>query len=428
NEQKDFLNNYHSQFLNYHNASRRFFANPELNFSEASLPNKDGSELIIKSLTPVSSNNISVPIYINYLNDAVSEAEEQLQKHYHSDQADEQIRKSAREGSDLQLKMDIVFGMDAYYFGNFIEHLTITESEILKFYHDLLQSEKLVKKKNTNAYILLRLQNPGIKPDLSYAENVEVLRVNYHKETAEETEEYFRDEKIDLNELFFGDMYNLLDNSIILAEEAKQYWYNNKLTVDNFEFFTDKGFEKSLLTGLFDTLKTSFDKHQMTRRIAEEIRGYVDVQKRIEKAEDMIAHISAGIINEYVTTFGWKYYSDAEKNKMYETNSANKLNLKFPAEQESFQTIQKVAEGDTNEMTLEKLVEYMDNLNENLSKNPVDKDIIKYVPMVKNYQKWSEMMKIAFIANCDIPTYNIEANKVLHDLQNKMKEFKFSIS
>jgi len=379
-------------------------------------------------LIPVSDNNISVPIYINYLNDAVSEAKTHLQKHYHSDQADEQIRKSAKEGSDLQLKMDIVFGMDAYYFGNFIEHLTITESEILKFYHDLLQSEKLVKKKNTNAYILLRLQNPDISPDLSYAENVEVLRVNYNKQTAEETEEHFREkEKIDLNELFFGDMYNLLDNSIILAEEAKQYWYANKLNVDNFSFFIDKGFEKSLLTGLFETLQTSFDKHKMTRMIAEEIRGYVDVQKRIEKAEDMIAHITAGIINEYVNTFGWAYYSEAEKQKMYATNTANNLNLKFPATEEKFHTIQKVSDGESSEMTLEKLIEYMDNLNENLSKNPVDKDIIKYVPMVKNYQKWSELMKIAFIANCDIPTYNMEANKVLSELLDRIRKFNFSI-
>ena len=426
---EEYNKNYREKFLEYHNSNKKFFRNPSLNFNEASIPNKDGSELIIKNLMPLSSNKVFVPIYINHLNGALTEARSKLKKHYHSDKADEQIKKAAKEGSDLQLKMDIVFGMDAYYFGSFIEHLTISESEVLKFYHDLLQSEKLVKKKDTNTYILLRLMNPGIKAELSYEENLEVLRLNYNKDSAEETEKHFKEsEKIDLNELFYGDMYNLQNNSIILAEEARDYWYKTKLNLENFSFFTGMGFDKTLLTRLFETMQTSFEKHHLTKAIAEEIRNYVDVQKRIEKAEDMIAHITAGIINEFVNSVGWTYYPETEKEKFAETNRVNSLNLKLPNEQETFNAIERISGDDPTQMSLEKLIDYMDNLNENLSRRPIDKEVISYVPMVKNYQRWSELMKVAFISNCDIPTYNIEANNKLAKILDKIEGYNFSIA
>ncbi|MCC5944870.1 MAG: hypothetical protein JJT94_08035 [Bernardetiaceae bacterium] len=426
-EQEDFHKRYFDKFVEYHKNENRFFPNPEMNFEEASTVNKDGSELIIKNLVPVSSNTVSVPIYLNILNKSLEKAQAELDKHYHSDKADEQIRDAARIGSELQLKMNIVFGLDAFYFGSFVEHLTVSEDEIIEFYHVLLRSEKLVRKKDTNQYILIRARSPRITSDKTFTENLEVLRQDYNRDSLEETEQFFvENEGIDLNELFYGDLHNLQNNSLILAENAKDYWIEKKLNPDKFEYFIEKGFNKNLLERLFDNLKVSFKKLKISKKIASEIREFVDVNQRIDMAEDMIAHITAGKINEFVNSVGWSYYSDEEKFKIKETNKANNLNLTIPEDKEMFYSLEKTDElAEENRMSVERLIDYMDNLNENLSRRPIDLETIKYVPMIRNYQRWSELMRISFIANCDIPTYNVEANQELGQILDKLKNFKY---
>jgi hypothetical protein len=409
--------------------NRAHFQDPARSWQEFTDLNKDGTQFIIENLTPVSTNRIRTRRYVNLLNDYRDKASKTISHHYRSSEADAQIKKAAKEGSDLQLKMDIVFGADAYYFGNFIEHLTLSETEVLKFFHDLLRSDKLIRKQETNKYILLRAQNPDITPDLSYDQNVEILRRNYNKTSTEETLQYFQEkEGIDLNELFYGDLYNLQNNSLILAEEAMNYWFDHKLTIEQFTQFVDLGFDKGMLSRLFENLKLSFTRSKLTKHIAKEIRTYVDVSKRIDTAEDMIAHITAGIINEFVTSVGWSYYSDAEKLKIRESNKANQLNLTIPNDEEVFKSMERVTDTETQLMSVEKLIDYMYELNDRLSRIPIEQETLEYVPMIKNYQRWSELMKISFIANCDIPNYNIEANKLLGNILERIQRYQFQIS
>lgn len=424
-----FYDDYKNKFVEYHNSKNLFFENPETAFLEASKPNQDGSEYIIKNLIPVSSNKVSVPIYLNVLNDAVAKLNNELGKHYHSSDSEERLRKSARDATSIQLKMDIVFGLEAYYFGSFIEHLTLTESEIVTFYHDLLVNRIMVEKKDTSAYVLLRISNKGLNPDKDFDKNLTILMNNYHFGSLEETKKHFEEgENIDLKELFYGGTSNLKENSTVLAEAAREYWFETKLNPDNFQVFIDKGLEKEMLVKLFDNLKVSYDKKvKMTNRVASQIRHFVDVEKKIDKAEDMVAHITAGLINEFVTSFGWSFYSDDEKRKLKEAEKNSNLRLSIPNDAELFHSLERINEPHNERMSVEYLLDYMNDLASNLNKIPIDEKAIEHVPMIKNYKRWSELMKISFIANNDIPTYNIEANKKLGVILEKIKEYNFKL-
>jgi hypothetical protein len=424
--QEDFYQNYKKQFIEYHQKNNQFFENPEENFLEASTPSKDGSELIIKNLVPVASNMVSVPIYINVLNGALQDTKTELAKHYHSDSGDAQIQKASVEGSEIQARMNSVFGLDAYYFGSFIEHLTISENEIVGFYHELLQSTKLVRKKDLNKYILFRANSPRLSTDKSFEENLQVLAEDYRRASLEDAKAFFTEnEGLDLEELFYGNLHDLQNNSQILADEARNHWITRKLDTNRFSFFIEKGLDKGLLTKLFDNMIVSFDKLKITRHIAQEIRDYVDGPKKIEEARDMMAHITAGKINEFVTSMGWSYYSHNEKQKIRETQASNNLNLRIPTEQEVFEVLEKTVEADAPQMSLEKLIDFMDNLNERLNDRPLDTQTLQYTPMVKNYQRWSELMRISFVTNCDIPTYDIQANQKLGAILDKLKDYSF---
>lgn len=427
-QRKAYMDGLKQSFANYE-FNKAHFYDPKRSWEEFTSLNKDGSQYIIENLTPVATNEIRSLRYINLLNMFKQKAMQQIEHHFHSDESDEQIRRASKEGSDLQLKMDIVFGADAFHFGNFIEHLTVSENEILKFFHELLRSEKLIRKQETNKYILLRIQNPQLSVDKSYEENLEVLRRNYNKDTSQETEYYFVEvEKIDLQELFFGDLYNLQNNSLILADEARDYWFNTKLTLENFAEFIALGFDPNMLEKLFDNLKITFNRLKINKEIAKEIRNYVDVSKRIDRAEDMVADITAGKINEFVNSVGWTYFSEAERQKIRETNLANNLNLRVPQDEEVFQSMERISENAGARMSVEALIDLMYELNDKLNERPIDRETLQYVPMIRNYQRWSELMKISFIANCDIPNYNVEANKILGDILNKMKQFNFQLT
>lgn len=423
-DRKEYMDGLHQSFINYP-FNKEHFYNPAKSWTEFTDLNQDGSRYIIENITPIASNAIRTNRYINLAREYREKAVKKLGSYYKSDKADEQIRTAAKTGSEIQLKMDIVFGLDAYYFGSFVENLTILENEVLEFYHVLLRSEKMVEKKDTNKYILLRAQNTEISTEKTFEENLEVLQSNYNKSNAEETRKHFEEtEGIVLQELFFGELYNLKNNSVILAEEARDYWFKTKLNTANFSSFVELGFDKQLLENIFENFKINFDRLKLTTEIAKEIRAFVDVTKRIDNAEDMIAHITAGIINEFVNSVGWTYYPKGEKQKIAATNDANKLNLILPDEQSGFEALERTSANGNGSMTMEKLIDYMDSLTENLSKNPIDRETIKYVPMIKNYQRWSNLMRASFIANCDIPTYDLKANEALGKTLEKFNEIK----
>lgn len=429
-EQKQFHETYFKKFVDYHKTKQQFFEDPEMNFLEASTPNKDGSELIIKNLVPVASNTVSVPIYEDVLLKTFAEINEILKEEYHDEDADKQIKEAHSEGGKIQAYMNKIFGKDAFYFGDFIEKLSITEKEIYELNHTLLRDIVLIKNSNIRDILFYRESSPRLvlgqkKTDDLYKSNLEILRQDYAQPTTKATEELFQKLDIDLDELFFGE-FNIPNKSDSLAEAAKLYWFETKLKSDRFKYFVELGFDQALLEKLLANLKINFDKIRMPKIIAQNIGTYVDVDKKVDEAEDMIAHITSGIINEYVNSVGWSFLEEEEKKKIQDTNIANNLSLQIPDDEDIFVSLDKVADS-SDRMSVEKLIDFMDELNENLEKTPLDMETIKAVPMIKNYRRWRELLKISFIANCKIPTYDINANRQLGEILELMKKYNFSI-
>jgi len=408
---------------------KTFFKDPVETWEHTSTPQNDGSKFIISSIKEISGNALRTKRYLEICMEAKQMVETELNKYYHSDEADGQIRKAAKDGAEIHAVMNIIFGKDAYQFGNFIEHFTVSERNIFEYYHEKLKDILLVQAPAPKAYQLIREGTPGLDSAKSFDENVEVLRKQYHHATAQEVQDFYKKKDIDLNELFYGGLNNLKNSSDVLAEGARDYWFKSKLSIENFSDFIKLGFEEHQVERLLDNLKTSFDeKLHLTKIIAANIRSYVDNLKSIDLAEEMIAHITAGIINEFVNSVGWSFFSDVEKNKIEETNTINNLNLILPDSEDIFHSIEKTDSTESNALTIEKLINFMDNLNENLNRIPLDIETVKNVPMIKNYRRWRELMKISFIANCNIPTYNVEANHLLGGILNKIRLANFTLN
>jgi hypothetical protein len=414
---QDYFNKLKESFLKFPFVIDHF-KNPKLSWDESAMPNKDGSDLIIERLTSVSTNEVRTYRFINLLNECKENAYEIIEKHYHSDKSDEQIKTAARTGADIHANMNMVFSKNPYHFGRFIKSFMISESSIYNFYHEQLKNLDLITKTNLNQYIYFRESSPELSNKKSYQENLEVLKNTYHLRDLAEVESYFKEKEVDLNELFYGELNALKNNSLTLAEGLRSFWFDTYLQSDRFKTFIDDGFSKSSLDKLLENIRINFTKQRIVYTIADHIKYYVDRYDKINQAEEMIADISAGLINKFVNSVGWLFYSENEVEKIIATSNANDLKLVLPVGSSKFEAM--------SETDLNKLFEDIEHLNENLSQTPPNEEAIKNVPVIRQYRRWRDMMKVSFIANCDIPTYNVEGNRKLGALLDKIRVYKFS--
>jgi hypothetical protein len=409
----DYLEKLKDSFLDFDFVQNHFW-DPEETWTESAEMNKDGSELIIRNLTKVSNNIARTQKFIRELEAITKSIKQEMAKHHHSDDLDIEIKKSHQLAKQVQGDIDIVFGRHPYAFGRFIRKLTLRESNVYNLYKETLTTIEPIDKKTINEYILLRQANPELSIKKSYQENLDVLKQKYGLATDEEAEQYFKERNIILKELFYGDAYRLKSASLVLAEKLRDYWYAQNLRIDHYVTLLESGFTASSLESLFENMKQNFKASSIAEKIAHEIREYVDRYDKVEEAIEMISDISSGIINKFITSLGTAYYSKAKWEQLQTTSQANDLALSFHYSEPKT----KFVENDE----VSSLFDNMDRYDEYISQVSVDNAVVDKFPNIHNIARWRELMKIAFISTCDIPTYDPMANAALGEVLEKTKK------
>lgn len=202
----------------------------------------------------------------------------------------------------------------------------------------------------------------------------------------------------------------------MLAEGVLELWFQ-RFTEKRFEFILDHGLNPQSLQNLFDNLRVSTKKHELHERIANEIRDYVDRIDKIDEIIFMVADISAGIINRYFNSMGWDYYGTDVKERVLKANDENVLGLKFDRLENALNY--------TRNEEISSLFDKMKEYNEEMNKPVPNREVINRYPNFWNFNRWSELLKISFVANCDIPTYDVKANQALGEIIEKLEDYKF---
>ena len=419
----DFMDTFQKLFMDS-SLVARFFADKSLAWNESSTPGKDGADLIIKNLEMVANNHTRTLRYITIIDQCKRAVLQEMNKFHHSDKADEQIRKAVMQCGELTMAMDTLFDIDKIYtslFGKFIERISLAEQEIYRHFHNKIRGGVPKENGNDKPHHLIYERAQGISKDKTYEENLEILRKSYSFATAADTERHFEEMNIDLHRFFYQRSGGLDNKSDILANEARAFWFDNKLKPENFQYFLDMGLKEAYLENLFRNLRVSFDKLKITDVIASQIRSYVDRYNRIDAAEDMIAHITAGVINEFVSSLGWTYFSQAEKEKVASIKPViADLTFDLPLEEEVFKPVDR--------SSLEELYGILREINEDNKNNKrLDPSKTRYIPMIKNYKKWTGLLKVLFISNCDIPVYDPVANQKIGEALALVEQHEFSV-
>lgn len=391
---------------------KRHFEKPENSWDRAASINEDGTQLILDKLT-FAANNINLARHEKTLNELKSLIESIilfLKEYYNSpDKAESLLRAIATAGS-IQANLDIAFGRDPYFFGSMMRELMLKNSDVYNLYLGKIRDIERRDVINMDKYSAIRMNVPELNPNENFDMNLECLRKHYEKRTIKECQDFFENEQgIDLNELFYGNNARVKSFSQVLAKELETFWFEDYMLRNQQNL--SEIVSKAGLQEIQDMLRRLYEKLNITEIIAERIRRYVDGYRNIEDVYEMIADISAEMINKFINTVGLEYYNESNYNDLKKA-SENINGLSWEHNELQFEKNSK------NEVA--ELITQMGNLPELLNQNPLPKQKLKFLPNYRNYIMWYDLLKAGFVTSSGVPNYDPIANEKLGAI---IKEF-----
>ncbi len=396
---------------------QRHFANSSESWDRAASINEDGTKLIIDKLS-IATANIKLAREEKILTDLYELAQLiliELQKYYHSADKDAELQKAKSIAGDIQLKLDMAFKGDGIkLFGHMINEFLLDEGSVYKLFRQKLDE---IERRDVNMgkYNTIRINVPELNPNDLFDQNVERLFIHYEKKTEEQRQQFLtklESEGIDLQELFYGNNDRIKNYSQQLSDTLIEFWLQD--ITHNEKPVTKQILTESALQDILDMFQKLYKKLGINKIIAEKIRSYVDRFNKIESAYEMIADISAEILNKCIVTVGMDLFNASDFQDLEKANEKNNLGLTFIKKEDHNLKISKEEVGD--------LFYTIDNLQTLVQENP---EAIKNLPSYSNYQDWYNNLKIGFVSVCDIPNYDIQANERLGAIISECETIKY---
>lgn len=402
-------------FLDY-DFVKLHFENPIESWDEAASINKDGTNLIIEKLTVAAKNinNAFREKANRELNEISQKVLTELQKYFHSNDKDEDLQKAKSTAGNIQFILDTAFRADGIkHYGQLMKELMIDEGSVLELYRKTVDNIEHRDFIHLDKYSTYRQKVPVLNDDIveTYFER---LCLHYEK-TSEEQKQVFQAEleglHIDLNELISKNSDLIRDNAQQLAEALIEYWFgyinlNDKHTIQ--QIFAQEG--NPALQEITDMFQKLFKKLGISKRIAEKIKSYVDGNNKSDLPYEIVADISAELLNKCINTIGFEYLDESALNDLKQANQQNNLGL--------------ILEQNNNpkENSLEELFTRIENWTDIIQSKPEE---MKTLPSYRNYLEWYNRLKVGFVSVCDIPNYDVTANASLGKIIADSKSINF---
>ena len=412
----DFRKNLRQSFIEYPFV-KQHFENPAESWDEAAGINKDGTKLIIDKLT-IAANNIDAARrekIIRELNTILTETIKLLNDNYNSPDKAESLLKAVRTAGKMQGKLDVAIGKNPYFFGTMMKELMLNNTNVYDLYIEKIRDIERRDIVNMDKYVGIRNRVPELSPNDSFEANLERLRLCYAMQTLKECQDFFEQEEgIDLNELFYGNAERVKNFSQVLADALEVYWFEdymleNRQNLAN--IFSEEG-----LQNVQDMLRRLFNKLQISKIIAERIRHYVDGYRNIEDVYEMIADISAEIINKFINSVGLEYFDESNFNDLKKARENIEGELIWEHNDLQDET--------NNKEDIAELITDMGNLPELLNQNPPSEKA-KRLPNYRSYIVWSDLLMAGFVTASGVPDYDPIANERLGKIIEQCETIKY---
>jgi len=409
----NFSTDLRQSFLDY-DFIKRHFANPAESWDEAASINKDGTKLIIDKLT-ISANNINparMAKMLTELNEIAQSILTELLKHFHSNDKDVELQKAKNIAGDIQFKLATAFSADKIKnYGQLMKELMLDESTVIELFRKKVDALDYRDVVNMDIYSAYRIEVPVEKDDT--AEKYFERLCDRYEKTTDERKLEFRAEleanHIDLGELIKGNSDLIKNNAQQLAEALLEYWFEY-IALNDKHIVQQILAQDASLDNIKDMYQKLFKKLGLAKRIAEKIRRYVNGYNKTDLPYEIVADISAELLNKCINSVGFEYLDESEINDLRQANEQHNLRLIL------------VNNTDPTENSIEELFTKIESHTEIMISQPEE---MKYLSSYRNYLAWSNRLKVGFVSVCDIPNYDITANANLGKIINECTTIKY---
>jgi len=395
---------------------KRHFENPVESWDRSASLNEDGTKLIIEKLTLAANsiNNARREKITAQLNEVSQIILNELLKYFHNKDNDEALQRAKSTAGDIQYRLDTAFSADGIkLFGQLMKEMMIDEGSVLDLYRKKINDIEYRDVVNLDVYSIYRIQVPVVMNDTAdkYFERL----CSHYEKTSEEQKHQFRTELeekgVDLEELISNNSELIKNNAEQLAEALIEYWFvyvalNENHTIQ--QILAAEG--SSALQDITDMFQKLFKKVGIAKLIAEKIRRYVNGHNKTDLPYEIVADISAELLNKCINTVGYQYFDESEVNDLQHANEKNNLGLVLDSRI------------NPTKNSVEDLFTKIENWSDIIRSNPEE---MKSLPSYRNYLLWYNRLKIGFVSVCNIPTYDIVSNEKLGNIITEIKAVKY---
>ena len=388
---------------------KRHFKNPEKSWNEVATVNHDGSDWIIENLT-ISSLHAFESRTAQFDEMVIKLMEKlckRLKSYYHDDNSDEELKRALSNAGDTQIMLDFLFGKDKYFFSDFISAMLVREDRLHDVILDAIHSSMVLDKTDFSVLFAIR-DRAQIDPELDEEENYTRMRNTYHKSTNKDVDDYLQSIGFTMHDVINPPMVK--NFARIIVDATEEVWMNEYLTLDRFQEFVNRGMPEKTIENLLANMRVLYsEKLHISALIAEHIHPYVSAPGKLDDMAEMLADICAEMINRFVNSVGTAYFYDELWQDVKATVEHNGFSISI---EDMDQSSQKFDEEETRK-NLNEVFNVFDNVDEILNEVPVNTGKLSYFSNYHAYRHWTELMKIAYLATCGIPKYDVQMNNEL---------------
>ena len=385
------------------------FEDPDKSWEKAVGLNQDGSAWIIENLNRAAEKAFESreKKFKNLLKKCYDNLFDTLKAEYHDDSADSALREALEDAGGLDLKLNTLFGKDKYFFSEFIDTMLVREDDFRDIILNTINGIKVLDNTDLSSLFAVR-DEAGVNPDDNEETARQKMKTTYYLSSDEKLDEYLKNYGLTIEDIINPPQVMNIGRVIVTAVE--DYWFNNHLQTVRFQEFVNRGLTEGSIVSLFSRMKILYyDELDMTDQITDQITPHISSPQQLDDMVDMLADMISEDINQFVNTMGTVYFGAGQWQRLKDTVAFNKFDINVDvAEQDEVKLDEYEAKKEANTV-----FDMFDNLETILNEVPVNREKLQHFSNYRTFRQWTERMKVAFLAICGVPNYDVNANNAL---------------
>ena len=403
----DYFENLRRSFIEFP-FMKQHFPNPERIWDEVATVNNDGSKAIIRDLNRLAPQ-LDEYRTRNYLEELIKIKKNILKilaMYYISDSDEDKNLKIKKITGDIHRKIDLSVLRRPEIFGTILDRLMVQPGDLREIAYDIIIRQTEVPKDISNISGIRAIV--GINPGDNRSDNIKKL-LDYYGCTLDELTADFQTEGFTIDDVVSGDTETLATVADVLTKNFIQYWtdYINRSvkSIDRYLTHADE-----IVESLQTLLRLLGVKREITRKITE----YQQIFPKDDQPNAVAAVVSL-ILNNFVSSFGRKYMTDANIDIVKKKAKICHINIDL-----SDKGLQYTPKPQPIEDVLNTLTASEEIAREGKG-SPETQSILRKLPLFDNFLRWQNFLIIGMLLASDVSTVDPVANGAIEAIINKCK-------